>query len=192
MKHLRQPRTAVRSVLLAAAIQLVAGPLWAGPIFLTGHDADHHAPDSTGAANLLLAGLNYVTGGTYDDGAATKFLWVESRIAPPAGHEAGEGGLTAIGLTLGTNYDRVNAAELATVNLSPYTAIAVASSFGGLLTRAELDGLIGRSADVAAFINGGGGLMALSECVCGANLLSGPTAPNLFGISPGDGLVRGE
>lgn len=178
-------RKSLRSVFLAAAIHLATvGPLWAGPIFLTGHDPDDHAQHAIGAANLLRAGLNYVTGGTYDDGAATKFLWVESRISIPEGHSRGEAGLSILGLTLGTNYDRVNAAELATVNFSNYTAIAVASSFGGLLTRAELDGLISRSTDVAAFINGGGGLMALSECLCGANLLAGTTAPHLYGFLP--------
>ena len=114
-------RTIFGSLFLAAAIQLTAvGPLMAGP-----------------------------TGGTYDDGAVTKFLWVELRISPPAGHEAGEDGLTRPGLTLGTNYDRINAAELATVEFSHYATIAVASSLGGLLTRAELDGLISRSPDIA-------------------------------------------
>jgi hypothetical protein len=77
------------------------------------------------------------TGGTYDDGAVTKFLWVELRISPPACHEAGEDGLTTLGLTLGTNYDPVNAAELATVEFSHYTTIAVASSFSALLTLAN-------------------------------------------------------
>lgn len=157
----------------------------AGPVFLTGHDPDFHAQDSAGARNLLTSGLNFVTGGTFDDGPTTKFLWVESRISVPSGHRVGEAGLTALGLTLGTNYDRVNAAELATVNFSNYTAIAIASSFGGLLTRAELDGLIARSGDIASYINAGGGLLALSECFpCGANLLAGSTAPNLFGYLP--------
>jgi hypothetical protein len=154
---------------------------WAGPVFITGHDPDFHAQDSTGAQNLLREGLNFVTGGTFDDGPATKFLWVESRIAPPGGHRTGELGLNAIGLTLGVNYDRVNAAELATVNFSLYKAIAIASSFGGLLGEAELDGLIARKADITAFINAGGGLLALAECFptgfgCQADLLTGPTS----------------
>jgi len=171
---------------LAIALLTVESPsAWAGPIFLTGHDPDFHAQSSVGAQNLLRSGLSFVTGGTFDDGAATKFLWVESRIPTPGGHLIGENGLNALGLTLGTNYDRVNATELATVNFSHYTAIAIASSFGGLLTRAELDGLIGRSADIASFINNGGGLMALAECFpCGANLLAGSTAPNLYGYLP--------
>ena len=175
------------AALLFWAFFTVAGTdnVLAGAVFLTGHDPDFHAQDSVGAENLLRSGLNFVTGGTFDDGAATKFLWVESRISTPGGHRIGELGLNSLGLTLGTNYDRVNAAELATVNFSNYTAIAIASSFGGLLTRAELDGLIARSSDITSFINAGGGLLALSECFpCGANLLAGGTAPNLFGYLP--------
>jgi hypothetical protein len=170
-----------------AALPLFATPAAAGPVFLTGHDPDFHSQDSTGAANLLRSGLNFVTGGTFDDGASTKFLWVESRIPTPSGHRIGEAGLGVLGLTLGTNYDRVDAVEFASVDLSSYTAIVVASGFGGLLTRAELDALIARSAAIKNFINAGGGLMAMAECFpCGANLLGGPTAPDLYGFLPVD------
>jgi hypothetical protein len=176
-------------VLVVMMTLLLAPPMgWAGPIFLTGHDPDFHAQDSAGAQNLLRAGLSFVTGGTFDDGAATKFLWVESRISPPSGYRVGELGLNSIGLTLGTNYDRVNAAELATVNFSNYTAIAIASTFGGLLGQAELNGLIARKTDISAFVNAGGGLLALAECfpassTCLANLLSGPTS-SLYSYLP--------
>lgn len=177
--------------LLGLTLLFSASAAQAGAIFLTGHDPDFHVQLGSGPAHagaLLAAGLNFVTGGTYDDGnnAATKFLWVESRpTIVPGGHLRGEAGLTGIGLTLGVDYDRVNAAELASVNFSDYTAIAVASSFGGLLSRAELDGLIAREADIAAFINAGGGLFAASECYpCGADLLGGPTPPELFGYLP--------
>jgi len=154
----------------------------AGPIFLTGHDPDFHSQDNAGAANLFRTGLNFVDGDITD---TNKFLWVESRIATPGGHRIGESGLGILGLTLGTNYDRANAAELAGVNFSDYTAIAIASSFGGLFTRAELDALIGLSSDIESFINGGGGLFASSECFpCGANLLGGVTSPDLFGYLP--------
>lgn len=171
------------------AVLLAVAPLAAaGPVFLTGHDPDFHALDSAGARNLLRSGLSFVTGGTFDDGPATKFLWVESRIAPPGGHRIGEvAGLGSLGLVFGTHYDRANAAEFATVNLSAYTAIAIASSFGGILTRAELDALIARSTDIMNFINAGGGLFASAECFpCGQNLLNGPTAPDLFGYLPVD------
>ena len=155
----------------------------AGNVFLTGHDPDFHAQDNTGAANLLRAGLNFVTSGTYNTGTA-KFLWVESDRSVPSGHRYGQDALTgALSLTLGTNFDRVNGAGFAGVNLANYSAIAVASNFGGTLRRAELDAMIARSADIAAFINGGGGLFASSECDnCGNDLLG--ANPDLFGYLP--------
>ena len=187
-----------RSTTLLAAFtaSLLSASVYAGPVLLTGHDPDFHAQGtSTEATNTRLfldSILDFVTGGTYD-GGAQKFLWVESRIAPPSGHRTGELGLTALGLTLGTNYDRANASELSTVTFSSYTAIVVASSFGGLLGRAELDALITRSADIASFVNAGGGLAAFAECSatsgCGANLLGGSTAPSLFGFVPVTGIV---
>lgn len=152
----------------------------AGPIFLTGHDPDFHAQDSSGARNLLRAGLNYVTGGTYNDNVH-KFLWVESRLPLTSGYRFGELGLNALGLVLGVNYDRVNAAELATVNLSNYTAIAVASAYGGNLRRAELDALIARKDDVKNFVNGGRGLLALSE---GSQSGFSGSNPPYFGFLP--------
>ena len=173
----------------AAAALALSGAASAGPVFLTGHDPDFHAQDSAGAQDLLRAGLNFVTGGTYADTnpATKKFLWVESRVSPPGGHRIGENGLIDIGLTLGVQYDRANAADLATVNFSDYSAIVVASSFGGLLSQAELDELIARKSDIAAYINAGGGLMAMAECAptsgaCLADLL-GPS-PNLYGFLP--------
>lgn len=176
-------KRSVSALLLWAAF----GPLtaWGGPIFLTGHDPDFHAQSSGGAQNLLDAGLSFVTGATHDLSDGNKFLWVESRIPTPSGHRIGENGLGSIGLSLGTHYDRANAAELPAVTFSDYTAIAVASAFGGLLTRAELDGLIAREAEIADFVNAGGGLLALAECYpCGANLLGGATPPDLFGFVP--------
>ncbi len=154
----------------------------AGPIFITGHDPDFHAQSSGGAQNLLATGLNYVDGDITDN---NKFLWIESRISTPAGHLVGEAGLNAIGLALGTNYDRANAAELASINFNDYTAIAIASSFGGILTRAELDILISRQTEIESFVNSGGGLFAAAECDdCGADLLG--IDPDLFGFLPVD------
>lgn len=177
----------IATLTLAAAFLIPAASVSAGPIFITGHDPDFHSQPSAGlGGNLLREGLRFVTNGTYDDGALTKFLWVESRpVSVPSGHLRGEDGLFSIGLTLGVNYDRVNAAELASVNFGNYTAIAIASAFGGLLSRAELDGLILRSADIAAFVNAGGGLFASAECDdCGADLLG--SNPDLFGYLPVD------
>jgi len=165
---------------------LLCSTAWAGPIFLTGHDPDFHSQsagaEGTGAQNLLKVGLDFVTGNTTLS-TTEKFLWVESRIATPGGHRVGEAGLGTLGLTLGMQYDRANAAELATVDFTAYTAIAIASSYGGLLTRAELDELIARKGDIEDFINAGGGLFASAECDnCGADLLG--VNPNLFGYLP--------
>lgn len=160
----------------------------AGPIFLTGHDPDFHSQPGAGAGaggTLLSVGLQYATGNQAFNGT-TKFLWVESNPSVvPSGHLRGVDGLTFIGLVSGTHFDTVDAAGLGSVVFSNYEAIGIASSFGGLLSRAELDGLIARSADIASFINAGGGLFASAECFpCGANLLAGSSAPNLFGYLP--------
>ena len=171
--------------LLGIALLLMPAPTSAGPIFLTGHDPDFHAQSSAGAQNLLRAGLQFATGNTYNSG--TKFLWVESFLLPTAGHLRGEDGLNAIGLTLGTHYDWVDAAGLPLVDFSLYDAIGVASSFGGMLTSAELNALIGRAADIATFINNGGGLFAAAECDSGANCdASNMAAPHgsMFGYLP--------
>jgi hypothetical protein len=183
--------------IFAIATLLMSSVTWAGPVFLTGHDPDFHAQGEAGAQRLLTSGLAFVTGGTYVAGntfagASTlgsgKFLWVESNIGIPGGHRRGENGLISIGLTAGTDYDSVNAAGFtALADFSAYSAIGIASSFGGLLTRAELDALILRSGDIGDFINFGGGLFASSECFpCGANLLAGSDAPDLFGYLPID------
>ncbi len=180
--------------LLLVALMLTFGPqaVWAGPVFLTGHDPDFHAQSSAGAQDLLKAGLNFATGGTYNV-PGNKFLWVEALPSDfpagiPGGHLIGEKGLEAIGLAPGINFDQVDASGLPTAIFSHYTAIAVASTFGGLLRQQELNALIARSADIATFINGGGGLMALAECFpssgsCLADLLVGPS-PGLFGYLP--------
>lgn len=178
---------------LAVALGLVAVCTWAGSaqagkIFITGHDPDFHAQGQLSGQRQLQVGLSFVTNGTYDDGIQ-RFLWVESRLDPPSGFRTGELGLSAIGLTLGVHYDRVNAAELAGVDFSLYSAIAVASSFGGMLTSAEINALIARQADIAAFVNAGGGVMALAECFptsgfCTSSNVDAGT--DLFGFLPVD------
>lgn len=173
--------------LMFSALQPSPAMAAGGPVFLTGHDPDFHAQSAQSAKNLLNAGLGFVTGGTHNLDDGNKFLWVESRSGTPGGHLVGENGLIALGLALNTHYDRANAAELPTVDFSNYTAIVIASSFGGLLRRVELDALIAREADIAVFINAGGGLMALSECFpCGADLLGNQTPPDLYGFLPVD------
>ncbi len=177
-----------KTILAATVVVGLTGTANAGPIFLTGHDPDFHTQPGLGFGDTLLATvLGYVTGGTYNDSnpSTKKFLWVENKAMPvQGGHVRGVNSLDDVGATA-ANFDWVDAAGFATANLSDYSAIAIASSFGGMLTRAELDGLIGRKLDIEAFINSGGGLFASSECYpCGANLMAGATAPDLFGFLP--------
>jgi hypothetical protein len=176
--------TASAAILCALAF---TGTAEAGPIFLTGHDPDFHSQPGAGAGgNLLKEGLSFATGGTYNSGTS-KFLWVEATLAElggiPGGHLYGVNGLLNIGLAAGTNFDAVNAAGFTTATLSNYTAIGIASTFGGMLSSAELAALLARSTDIQNFINGGGGLFASAECYpCGANLAG--SAANLFAYLP--------
>ena len=164
-----------------------AGAAQAGPVFLTGHDPDFHSQPGAGLGHdLLETALSYVTGGTYNSGTP-KFLWVEAAPADlggiPGGHLYGVNGLATLGLVQGVHFDTVNGGGFLGANLSNYSAIAVASTFGGLLSAAELTALTGRAADIAAFVNGGGGLFASAECYpCGANLAG--SAANLFAFVP--------
>lgn len=95
---------------------------------------------------------------------------------------------TGIGLTLGTHYDRANGADLAAMaDFSGYSAIAVASTFGGLLTVAELSQLILKKAVIEDFVNAGGGVLALAESFQGgssASHLAGLTTADLFSFIP--------
>lgn len=173
------------SIAAACAAFAVAGAANAGNVYLTGHDPDFHsaAGQPDGKIQLKTA-LNFVTGGTYNDGS-TKFLWVESNLAATGGHLVGFNGLSTVGVGAG-NVDRVDAAGFAGVNLSNYSAIVVASSFGGMLTSAEINAMIARSTDIANFINAGHGLAAFAECfqtsACDGSNTVVPTTP--FGYLP--------
>jgi len=166
---------------------LSGGTAQAGPVLLTGHDPDFHSQGQLSGQQQLNIILNYVTGGTYNTGAK-KFLFVESNLPVTSGHRVGRDGLTTIGLTSGVNYDQVNAAGLTALpNFSGYSAIVVASDFGGMLSAAEIDELVARKADIAAFVNAGGGLAALAECGVGSsNCISDLVTPStqLFGFVP--------
>ena len=153
--------------LVAGALVLAPSLATAGPIFLTGHDPDFHTQSGAGA-NLLRAGLSFALGGTanFNDNVH-KILWVESALPVTGGHLRGSDALPILGLTLGQDYDIVDATGFASVDLSGYAAIAVASSFGGMFTSAELNAMIARTADITSFINAGGGLFAAAECDSG-------------------------
>ncbi len=91
-----------------------------GSIFLTGHDPDYHAfagGNAAGAAAINQDAINFVTDpgfNTFANAGVKKFLFVTSSITPPSGHVDGTNGLFASGYALGTDFDRADAATLAT------------------------------------------------------------------------------
>jgi len=179
-------RRFVPAVAAAAALTFAAGAAAAGEIYITGHDPDFHAQGQVSGQNQLNVALNFVTNGTYNDGS-TKFLWVESHDSILGGHRRGYDGLSFIGVGA-SNVDWVDAAGLGGVNFNDYSAIVVASSFGGMTTSAEINALIARSADIKSFVNAGGGVAAFAECFgntigCDAGATTAdPTT--LFGFLP--------
>jgi hypothetical protein len=169
-----------RAVLAALACLGVASAAFAdGSVFVTGHDPDFHGllgGNFLGAQNINRTAIGYVMDPAFNPyvaGGANKFLFVESSISPPPGHTNGVNGIIASGYALGTNFDQVDAAGLnAALNQlgTAYSALVVASDFGGVLTQAELDILNARASDIHAFVNSGGGLYALAESNNGAHL----------------------
>lgn len=163
----------------------VAPNLFAGAIFLTGHDPDFHASlgtNATGAININKAAIKFILDPVFNPfvaGGIKKFLFVESKISPPGGHTNGVNGIVASGYTLGTDFEHHDASTLGTeLNLlgTKYGGIVVASDFGGVLTAAELNILNSRSADIIAFLNAGGGLYAMANSNSQAQLTTGATA----------------
>ena len=185
----RSPRWFIASVFFFTCSTLLgSGNVWAGSIFLTGHDPDFHAQSGpgenpTGAQRINQIAINFITDSAFNPftSAASKILFVESTGSIPGGHLQGALGMNASGFT---NYDLVTASGLnAALDLlgTTYNAIVVASDFGGILTQAELNMLNARSADIISFLNLGGGLYAMAESNGGAHLT--PTGGR-FGFLP--------
>ena len=179
----RFARHHVGLVSLAALLTAGIAPAWAGGVFVTGHDPDFHAyyPDNDlGAQHIIQDGLNYVTGGNLSKG----ILLVTDLSNPGGGYSDPRLGLTAAGDTYTVaDYGSGTAGvlNLNSVNFANYSAVVVASDFGGWLRQSELSILDARSNDILNYINGGGGLVAFAE--------SGPDAPGLttggeFGFLP--------
>lgn len=169
-------------VVPVAASLTIAMPSWAVSLFLTGHDPDFHAllgENLTGARNINQVAINFVMApsfNTFVSNGVNKFLFVESKISPPRRHVNGVNGIIASGYTLGTDFDHhdANTLNAALDQLgSIYSAIVVASDFGGVLTQAELDILNTRADDIVSFLNAGGGLYAMAESNSGAHLTPG-------------------
>ena len=173
--------------LFSLAVALSSNPVSAASVFLTGHDPDFHASnaagtavDSQGAVNINNAAIDFIMDPVFNlsvAGGASKFLFVESSIAPPGGHRVGKNGIIQSGYVEGTDFDHADAGGLnAALDLlgTVYGGLVIASDFGGLLSQAELDILNTRSADIIDFLNiGNGGLYAMAEGNSGSGLTPG-------------------
>ena len=184
MRPTTQRSVFVVAVVGGATVFVAPAALGAGSIFLTGHDPDFHAyvgitfdfGNGPGAVRINQAAISFIQDPGFNPfvGAAPKFLFVESSLSPP-GHVDGELGIVLSGYTAGVNYDKADASTLnGALNLlgvpGGYSAIVVASDFGGILSQAELDILNARQADIGSFINAGGGLYAMAEGNNGTHL----------------------
>ena len=172
----------MRIARLALVALLVPRLAAAGSIFLTGHDPDFHflandpGENPAGAEKLIQVALGFAM----DQAAnplvlrgARKFIFVSSKMSPPAGHLDTLDGIVNAGYALGTDFDEHDATTLgAALDAlgTTYGGIVVASDFGGILTQAELDVLNARSADIVTFLNEGGALVAFAESDGGAGL----------------------
>jgi hypothetical protein len=176
--------TVFLGVIGAAALLLsgVSGAAFAGSIFLTGHDPDFHATsgNTTGARNINNAAINFIRDPLFNPfvASAPKFLFVESKGTIPGGHLQGKNGIVASGHAEGVAFDHhdfttLNAALDLLGTPGGYSAIVVASDFGGILRQAELNILNARAADIIAFLNAGGGIYAMAESNLGAGLTPG-------------------
>ena len=178
-------------VTVLIAMGIGSGSASASSIVLTGHDPDFHAAfGEPGEINFNQKAIQYVMDpafNTFVAGGLHKFLFVESQIAPPGGYTDGKQGLINSGYVLGTDFDLATAVTLnAALNQlgTTYSAIVVASDFGGILTSAELNILNARSADIIKFLNAGGGVYAMAEGdTGGANIDHNPVG-GYFGFLP--------
>jgi len=159
----------------------------AGAIVLTGHDADDHAipgnNNAAGAQTINKVFIQYITDPLFNPFTASginRFLFVTSQITPPLGHADTVQGLLSSGFTYGDFY--VADAPLLDQALDQlgqpggFNALVVASDDGGILTSAELSILNARAADIANFVNHGGGLYVLPESNDGGLTRSGQYA----------------
>ena len=207
----------MKPIAFALLALIYAGPAFAGRMLVSHLDADYHAAfepgpytqDPASAQDFMRTSISWVR-----DGSTKPFLFVESSIVPPwveklpnglingikAFHADGEIGLKNAGYAAGTDYVRADAAQLVNElkNLGAYSAIVVASDFGGILTEAELEQMRLQKDLIASFVANGGGLYAMAESNDGIgryNRSTGEADPEATApgyLVPGRGLLGAE
>jgi PEP-CTERM motif len=188
MLEFSRARKGVIRAALALAFGLGSGAASAGAVFVSGHDPDFHAsqgPNALGAQDTINRALEFTR-----QGNTAPILVIQSDLSnlslgDHADSVAGliDAGWTASAAAGGNHYVIVNAADFATVNLSLYSSLFVPADHGGTLTGNDLQALDNRAADILAYVNGGGGLVAFAEDGVHQPASSG-AQPALFGFLP--------
>jgi hypothetical protein len=151
-------------VICSLLASFAALPARAGGLFVTGHDPDFHAfqgGNTTGAQHIIQQSLDFVT-----NNHVGSILLVTDLVNPGGGYSDPRLGMTAAGFTfdVADNGAAGGAVKnLSTVNFSDYSAVVIASDFGGWLRQSELDILNARSTDLINYLNSGGGVVAFAE-----------------------------
>ncbi len=165
------PRTASisRKVALATALACalcaaLAASAYAGPVVTMGIDAEDGGPGGHGPVSVY--------GDVMANGVLANTTNGGNGILVIGGNKAPGDNVTtfwnALGLDVAEPISYVNgAANITAQSFAGFQTIAIASSFtetaSGGLTQAENDALAARQPDIAAFVNGGGGLFGTSQ-----------------------------
>lgn len=151
------------------ALPFTAAPAAAaagGPIILMGIDAEDGGPGAHGPIANYTSITNSVLSNVTNGGSGIVVFGGDT--APCGGTSDVQDFWDAIGTATSQTVTYViGAANVATQSLAGKAVIAVASdvtnTFCGGLTQAEHDALTLRQTDIAAFVNGGGGLIAFTS-----------------------------
>jgi hypothetical protein len=177
----------MKKLVLVLTMLALASSAQAGSIFISGHDADFHAlvgSNSLGAQNIINRALDFARNGNM---APILYLQSNTLNIGLGDHVNSELGLNASGYAAGVGagnyYVKVDAAGFAAANMAQYSAIFLPSDHGGTLTGDDLAAVNARSADLIAYLNGGGGLVAFAEDGFRTPASSNPQPVN-FGFMP--------
>ena len=144
---------------LLAGILMAAGTSWAGPVILMGIDAEDGGPGGHGAIGVYQTLVNNLLVGVTNGGANVLVL----------GSNGGDVASfwSSLDAGIGASVFMGNSASIGTQSFAGYAAIAIVSDIfnttSGGMTAAQNTVLTTRQADIAAFVNAGGGLLGFSS-----------------------------
>lgn len=146
--------------LAATALTLaMSTSAWAGPVILMGIDAEDGGPGAHGAISVYQTLVNNLLGGVSNGGANVLVL------GSNGGNVASFWSALDVGIAASVTMG--NSALIGTQSFAGFAAIAIVSDIfntgSGGMTAAQNTALATRQADIAAFVNAGGGLLGFSS-----------------------------